>query len=73
MTHNAAASTALVQTAQISSGVAAVVAVGLAIVTLILLRSDDALQPQDEAEAGPHAPPEQVAHIAPTRLEGATE
>ena len=58
---------------KISFGIAAAVALGLAILTLIMLRSHDATQARDEPETGPHAPPEQVAHIAPTRLEGAPE
>ena len=57
---------AFVHGMQISSGIAAAVALALAVPTLIMLRSHDAAQAQDDPETGPHAPPVHVAHIAAT-------
>lgn len=58
---------AFVHGMQLTSGIAAVVAVGLAILAVVTLRSHGA-PPPSEAEPAPSAPPEQVAHIAPTQF-----
>ena len=66
---------AFVHGMQLTSGIAAVVAVGLAVLTVVMLRSQETPPPdaQPEEPAQGHAPLEQVAQIAPIRLEGATE
>jgi DHA2 family multidrug resistance protein-like MFS transporter len=58
---------AFVQGMQLSSGIAAVIAVGLAILAVVMLRSHD----DPSVESRTEAPPEHAAHIAPTRFEGA--
>jgi DHA2 family multidrug resistance protein-like MFS transporter len=58
---------AFVQGMQLSSAIAAAVAVAIAILAVILLRSHDL--PPSEPTSDP--PPEQVAHVAPTRFEAA--
>jgi DHA2 family multidrug resistance protein-like MFS transporter len=58
---------AFVQGMQLSSAIAAVVAVAIAIVAVILLRSHDV----PPSEPTSDSPPEQVAHVAPTRFEAA--
>ncbi|MGH2401550.1 MAG: MFS transporter [Candidatus Limnocylindria bacterium] len=68
-----AAREAFVQGMQLTSGIAAILAVGLAALAIVTLRSHGAPPPGEDpdGEAVSYAPPEQVAHIAPTRLEGA--
>ncbi|HEX7197380.1 MAG TPA: MFS transporter [Candidatus Limnocylindria bacterium] len=68
-----AAREAFVHGMQLTSGIAAVLAVGLAALAIVALRSHGAPPADREPEwsAGAALPPEQVAHIAPTRLEGA--
>jgi MFS transporter, DHA2 family, multidrug resistance protein len=66
----ATAREAFVQGMQLTSAIAAVVAVGLAILALVMLRGHST-PPSDtdpESESESHAPPEQVAHIAPTQF-----
>jgi DHA2 family multidrug resistance protein-like MFS transporter len=73
--------TALLETArdafvhgmQLTSGITALVAVGLAILAVVVLRSHNAPPPDPDAEADVesderYGPPEQVAHIAPTQF-----
>ncbi|MCA1572645.1 MAG: MFS transporter [Chloroflexi bacterium] len=60
---------AFVHGMQLTSGIAAAVALGLAIVAVAMLRSHAAPPADTEAETGSDvAPPEQVAHIAPTQF-----
>ncbi|MFN2419268.1 MAG: MFS transporter [Candidatus Limnocylindria bacterium] len=60
---------AFVHGMQLTSGIAAAVALGLAIVAVAMLRSHGAPPADTEAETGSDvAPPEQVAHIAPTQF-----
>jgi len=66
---------AFVHAMQLTSGIAAVVAVGLAVLAVVMLRSTGSPPPDAESAAesepaGRMAPPEQVAHIAPTQFEG---
>ena len=62
---------AFVQAMQLTSTIAAVVAVGLALLALVMLRSHGT--PPAESGVTADAPPEQSAHYAPTRFEGATD
>ena len=67
---------AFVHAMQLTSGIAAVVAVGLAILAVVMLRADGEppADPSSESESESEAwraPPEQVAHIAPTQFGGA--
>jgi MFS transporter, DHA2 family, multidrug resistance protein len=67
---------AFVHAMQLTSGIAAVVAVALAIMAVVTLRSHGEPPTDPESESGSESearmgPPEQVAHIAPTRLGGA--
>ena len=62
---------AFVQAMQLTSTIAAVVAVGLALLALLMLRGHGA--PPAESGVFADAPPEQSAHYAPTRFEGATD
>ncbi|MDQ3688502.1 MAG: MFS transporter [Chloroflexota bacterium] len=57
---------AFVHGMQLTSGIAAVVAVGLAVMAVVMLRSHGL--PPPETEVASDAPPEQVAHIAPTQF-----
>ena len=57
---------AFVHGMQLTSGIAAVMAVGLALLAVAMLRTHGG--PPTEAESAPNAPPEQVAHIAPTQF-----
>jgi DHA2 family multidrug resistance protein-like MFS transporter len=57
---------------QVTSAIAAVMAVGVAVMAVFMLRSPGVPPAKTEFEAG-LAPPEQIAHIAPTRLEGAVD
>jgi DHA2 family multidrug resistance protein-like MFS transporter len=68
-----AAREAFVQGMQLTSGIAAILAVGLAALAIVTLRSHGAPPAGEDpdGEAVSYSPPEQVAHIAPTRLEGA--
>ncbi len=72
-----AARIAFVDGMQLTSLIAAVMAIGVALLAVTALRStgtDGASSDAEEREDGSEvAPPEQVAHIAPTRLEGATD
>ena len=70
-----AARVAFVDGMQLTSMIAAVMAVGVALLAVTVLRSTGMPSPgADEQEGGSSVmPPEQVAHIAPTRLEGATD
>jgi DHA2 family multidrug resistance protein-like MFS transporter len=68
---------AFVHGMQLTSGIAAIVAVGLAVLTVVLLRSHNVPPSDSDTEAEPESgarsrPPEQVAHIAPTQF-GAAE
>ena len=70
-----AARVAFIDGMQLTSLIAAVMAVGVALLAVTVLRStgmpsSGAEEPQTGSEV---TPPEQVAHIAPTRLEGATD
>src|SRR5687768_12737704 len=70
-----AARTAFIDGMQLTSLIAAVMAVGVALLAVTVLRStgmpsSEGEEPQGGSEV---MPPEQVAHIAPTRLEGATD
>ena len=56
---------------QLTSAITAILAAGVAILAVTALRSHGMPPAQAEADASQVAPPEQVAHIAPTRLEGA--
>ncbi len=61
---------AFVHGMQLTSGIAAVVAVGLAVVAVVMLRANGV--PPSETESDSEiAPPEQVAHIAPTQFRAA--
>jgi DHA2 family multidrug resistance protein-like MFS transporter len=62
---------AFVHAMQLTSGIAAVVAVALAILAVVMLRSHGEQPPADQESESRHGPPEQVAHIAPARLGGA--
>ena len=66
---------AFVHGMQLTSGIAAILAIGLAILTVILLRSHNVPPADPDAEAeepeARRSPPEQVAHIAPTQFGGA--
>ncbi|MGH2427660.1 MAG: MFS transporter [Candidatus Limnocylindria bacterium] len=66
---------AFVHGMQLTSGIAAVIAVGLAILAVVMLRSHGSPPAESEsvADGDSQAAPEQVAHVAPTRLEGATD
>jgi MFS transporter, DHA2 family, multidrug resistance protein len=66
-----AAQDAFVRGMQLTSVIAACVAVGLAILALVALRSQRA--PSESEAPATDAPPEQAAHYAPTRFEGATD
>ena len=57
---------AFVHGMQLTSGIAAVVAVGLAVMAFVTLRSHGVPPPEDASPAG--APPEPVAHTAPTQF-----
>jgi len=58
---------------RVTSAIAAVMAVGM-VMAVLMLRSHDVPPSEAEAEADPHeAASENVAHTAPTRLEGATD
>jgi DHA2 family multidrug resistance protein-like MFS transporter len=67
---------AFVHGMQLTSGIATIVAVGLAVLAVVMLRSHGVSPSDADAEAEPprepatHAP-EQVAHVAPVRFEGA--
>ena len=66
---------AFVHGMQLTSGIAAIVAIGLAIMTVALLRSHNVPPSDTDAEAQPEAdtwsgPLEPSAHIAPTQLGG---
>lgn len=59
---------------RVTSAIAAGMAVGVAVMAVLMLRSHDVPPSEAEAEADPHeAASENVAHTAPTRLEGATD
>jgi hypothetical protein len=64
---------AFVHGMQLTSGIAAIIAIGLALLTVLLLRthnvppSDPDAEAESESEAR-QAPAEQVAHIAPTQF-----
>ena len=58
---------AFVHGMQLTSGIAAVMAVGLALLAVAMLRGHGTPPPDAELESG-IAPPEQVAHIAPTQF-----
>ncbi|MGQ0609281.1 MAG: MFS transporter [Chloroflexota bacterium] len=58
---------AFVHGMQLTSGIAAVMAVGLALLAVAMLRNHGTPPPDAESEA-PGGPPEQVAHIAPTQF-----
>lgn len=66
-----AARAAFVHGMQLTSGIAAFVAIGLAVLTVALLRNHGAPPADAAAVSDRFAPPEHVAHIAPTGLEGA--
>jgi len=60
---------AFVHGMQLTSGIAAAVALGLAVVAVLMLRSHGAPPPDPEVESRADvAPPEQVAHISPTQF-----
>ena len=61
---------AFVHGMQLTSGIAAVVAVGLAVVAWVMLRANEA-PPEETRSESAVAPPEQVAHIAPTQFRAA--
>ncbi len=61
---------AFVHGMQLTSGIAAVVAVGLAVVAGVMLRANQAPPSETRSESAV-APPEQVAHIAPTQFRAA--
>ncbi len=61
---------AFVHGMQLTSGIAAIVAVGLAVVAWVMLRANEAPPPETRSESAV-APPEQVAHIAPTQFRAA--
>ena len=61
---------AFVHGMQVTSGIAAVVAVGLAVVAGVMLRANEAPPSETRSESAV-APPEQVAHIAPTQFRAA--
>ncbi|MGH2381500.1 MAG: MFS transporter [Candidatus Limnocylindria bacterium] len=58
---------AFVHGMQLTSGIAAVIAVGLALLAVAMLRNHGTPSPDAEFESG-STPPEQVAHIAPTQF-----
>jgi MFS transporter, DHA2 family, multidrug resistance protein len=67
---------AFVHGMQLSSAIAAVVAVGLAILAVVVLHSHNVPPADPDAEPEPESdgramPPEQVAHVAPTQFSGA--
>jgi len=65
----ATARAAFVQGMQLSSAIAAVIALGVAILALVMLRSQSA--PSEGSESEPEAPTDQVGHGAPGQVEGA--
>ena len=67
----ATARAAFVQGMQLSSAIAAVIALGVAILALVMLRSQSA--PSEGSESEPEAPTDQVGHgaQAPAQVEGA--
>ena len=60
---------AFVQGVHLTAAIAAVVAIAVAVLAVVTLRSHDAAPSGSEALPDSEAPPEQVAQIAPTQLE----
>jgi DHA2 family multidrug resistance protein-like MFS transporter len=61
---------AFVHGMQLTSGIAAIVAVGIAVVAVVMLRANE-IPPSETRSESAVAPPEHVAHIAPTQFRAA--